>query len=343
MRDTCCMTRLLLAIVVGLALAATSGAGADAAKRYRVAFVTDVGGVHSDLMQENVAALRRAVRDFDVEVRIVVQPVRTSWTSTFRGLARQRYDLVMATFPSQSRAAVAAARAYPRQRFVLADTRRAELRARLGAPVPANVQSLSAREEEIGFVVGYLAGLVERRRRGSDAVGSVGGWDVEPVNRFIAGYQAGARRASPSVRHLNGYAFSFGDPDLCERIANSQIAKGVGVVFNVAGGCGLGGLAAAGKHGIWGIGVDVDQSELGDHVLTSAVKDVGLMTYRTVELLVQGRLETGGDTRLGLREGVLRLGRVSSRVPRPLVKKTLEIRRAVSSGRITDIPTTLAD
>ena len=32
-----------------------------------------------------------------------------------------------------------------------------------------------AREEEIGFVVGYLAGLVERQRPGPDAVGSVGG------------------------------------------------------------------------------------------------------------------------------------------------------------------------
>ncbi|MBA2641793.1 MAG: BMP family ABC transporter substrate-binding protein, partial [Actinobacteria bacterium] len=188
------------------------------------------------------------------------------------------------------------------------------------------------------------AGLVERRRAGRDAVGSVGGWDdVGSVERFIAGFRAGARRASPSIRLLNGYSFNFSDPDPCERIADAQIAKGVGVVFDVAGECGLGALSAARNHRVWGIGVDQDQSALGPHILTSAVKDVGLMTYRTIELLVQGRLETGGDTLLGLREGVLRLGRVNPRVPRRLVDRTLEIQRAVASGRITGIPTTVGN
>ncbi|MBA2642175.1 MAG: BMP family ABC transporter substrate-binding protein, partial [Actinobacteria bacterium] len=174
-----------------------------------------------------------------------------------------------------------------------------------------------------------------------DAVGSVGGWNAGSVDRFIAGYRAGARRASPSIRLLNGYAFNFWDPDPCERIASGQIAKGVGVVFSVAGGCGLGTLAAARRHRVFGIGVDIDQSALGPYVLTSAVKDVGLITYLTIELLVQGRLDTGGDTTLGLREGVLRLGRVSPRVPRALIERTLEIERRIASGRIKGIPTTV--
>jgi len=50
-------------------------------------------------------------------------------------------------------------------------------------------------------------------------------------------------------------------------VALSQIAKGSRVVFQVAGVCGLGALEAASEHGIWGIGVDVDQSHLGQHIL----------------------------------------------------------------------------
>jgi basic membrane protein A len=245
----------------------------------------------------------------------------------------------MAAFPNQKPAVLAAARAYPDQRFVLGDTRAP--RSRKGWP--ANVQGLSAREEEIGFVVGYLAGLVERRRPGRDAVGSVGGFPIGAVERFIAGFRAGARRASPSIRLLNDYSFNFWDPEPCRRIADAQIAKGAGVVFDVAGACGLGALVAARNHRVFGIGVDQDQSALGPHILTSAVKDVGLMTYRTIELLVQGRLETGGDTRLGLREGVLRLGRVSPRVPRSLVERALEVQRAIVSERIPAIPTTRGD
>lgn len=338
MRDTCRMTRFLVVVALGLALTAASGSGAEGAKRYRVAFVADVGGVKPPIMQQHLAGLRRAVRDFDVEVRIVVQPVRTSYTSTFEGLARQRYDLVISPFGSQMGAVLAAAATYPDQRFVVGDIRMAEV----GVRWPANVQSVTARDEEVGFVVGYLAGLVERERSGPDAVGSVGGAKIPVVDRFIAGYRAGARRANPSIRVLNGYA-NFWDPDVCGRVAGAQIAKGIGVVFNVAGFCGLGTLAAARKHRIWGIGVDQDQSALGPHILTSAVKDLGLVTYRTIELLVQGRLETGGETLLGLREGVLRLGRVSPRVPRRLVKRTLALQRAIASGRIWEIPVTLED
>ena len=328
------MTRLLASVVLGFALTAWAGSGADAAKRYRVAFVADPGGVGAPIMQQNIGGLRRAARDFGVEIRIVVQPVRTSFTSTFKELARQRYDLVMSAFPNQLDAVLVAARAYPEQRFLVRDTGG-------GAPWPANVQGLRAREEEIGFVVGYLAALVERRRPGPDAVGSVGGWTTGSVDRFIAGYRAGARRASPGIRLLNTYAYNFWDPDPCRRIAEAQIAKGVGVVFNVAGECGFGTLAAARKHRVWGIGVDQDQSRLGPHILTSAVKDVGLMTYRAIQLLVQDRLETGNDTALGVKEGVLRLGRVSPRIPPALVEQTRRIERAIASGRIKGIPTTV--
>jgi basic membrane protein A and related proteins len=338
------MPRFFACVVLGLALAASAGSRADAAKQYRVAFVADVGGVGAPIMQQNVAGLRRAFRDLDVEIRVVVQPVRTSWTSTFTQLARQRYDLVMAAHPIQTHAVLAAARAYPQQRFLVGDSRVDQTGAVPGPGVwPANVQGLTAREEEIGFVVGYLAGLVEHRRPGRDVVGSVGGWDTGSVNRFIAGYRAGARRASRRIRFLNTYAYNFSDPDPCERIAEGQIAKGAGVVFNVAGECGFGTLAAARKHGVWGIGVDQDQAGLGPHILTSAVKDVELMTYRTIELLAQDRLETGRDTTLGLREGVLRLGRVSPRIPPALVRQTRRIERAIASGRIADIPTTVGE
>ena len=45
-------------------------------------------------------------------------------------------------------------------------------------------------------------------------------------------------------------------------------------MFQVAGGCGLGALEAAGEDNVWGVGVDTDQSAEGPQVLTSAVKKV---------------------------------------------------------------------
>ena len=56
-----------------------------------------------------------------------------------------------------------------------------------------------------------------------------------------------------------GYSDDFTDASKCAAIARSQIARGAGTVFNVAGACGLGTLRAARRAGIWGIGVDSDQ------------------------------------------------------------------------------------
>ena len=42
-------------------------------------------------------------------------------------------------------------------------------------------------------------------------------------------------------------------------MAENQIAQGAQVLFQVAGGCGIGTLKAADEANKWGIGVDVDQ------------------------------------------------------------------------------------
>ena len=66
-----------------------------------------------------------------------------------------------------------------------------------------------------------------------------------PVDRFIAGYQAGAKAALPGVKVLNGYSHDWEDVARCKELALNQIADGAGVVFQVAGGCGLGALDAS--------------------------------------------------------------------------------------------------
>jgi basic membrane protein A len=188
-----------------------------------------------------------------------------------------------------------------------------------------------------------LAGLVERRTGARPAVGSVGGLKVAQIDRFIAGYQAGARRAAPGIATLNGYAGGFlaSQRAKCRNVALAQIARGAGIIFPVAGACGLGALRAAEQKGVWGIGVDVDQSSLGRHILTSAVKHVDAAIFETVRAAQRNRLALGTTTVLGVREGAVGLARISPRVPRALVSKVERVRGLIASGRLRDIPTTL--
>jgi basic membrane protein A len=327
--------RPLVALFAALTLVALSGSEANAAKQYRVVFLEGPDPAYRIALQ-HVAGMRRAVRDFEVAGQVVHLPIRMSPASTLRTLAR-RNDLVI-TGGDMGGFVADVAKSSPDTRFVVAETR-AEWWGL--SSWPDNVAGVVTRDEEIGFVVGYLAGLVERGRPGPDVVGSVGGIKVPPVDSLIAGYQAGARRASPGIRTLNDYSNDFADPGNCRPVAAAQIAKGAGVVFNVAGGCGLGTLAAARAARVWAIGVDQDQSALGPHILTSAVKRFDVRVHSLVEQLVEGRLQTGRDTSLGLREGVLDLGKVSRQVSRRTLEQVLAIQRRIESGRLQGIPTTV--
>ncbi len=165
-------------------------------------------------------------------------------------------------------------------------------------------------------------------------ISAVGGIPFSGVKRWIVGYRAGARKADPAITVQIGYSDNFTNPAKCRRVALSQIAKGSGVVFNVAGGCGLGALAAAKAEGVWGIGVDVDQSFLGPHILTSAVIRLDRGVFTVVQRLVRGRLAPDRDSVFDLRNGGVGLGRVSPKVDRSFLRRLEKIRRAIVAGKI---------
>ena len=144
---------------------------------------------------------------------------------------------------------------------------------------------------------------MERSRPGPDVVGVVGGETLPSVQDFVIGFRAGALRASPRATVLVDYSGDFTVPPLCAAVARRQIARGAGVLFDVAGGCGIGTLRAAKAAGVWAIGVDEDRSALGPHILTSVLKryDRGLATL--MRQARDDRLVLGRTTELGLRAG----------------------------------------
>ena len=137
-----------------------------------------------------------------------------------------------------------------------------------GTPLFKNVEGLTYAANEAGCLVGVLAAK-EAQKMGKNIIGAVGGLKIPPVDIWIAGYRYCAQKAVPGTKVLVGYSQDFVATDKCHTVAQNQIAQGAQVLFQVAGGCGLGTLKAADEAGIWGIGVDVDQYALGKRVLTS--------------------------------------------------------------------------
>jgi basic membrane protein A len=205
---------------------------------------------------------------------------------------------------------------------------------------PKNVVGLLFKEQQVGYLVGYL-GALSAKRKGAKAISAVGGFKQPPVDRYIAGFRAGAQRAVPGIKVTWGYSQDWDNQAKCKELALSQIAHGSAVVFQVAGGCGLGALDAAREKGVWGIGVDADQSFLGPYVLTSAKKGVDSAVFLTIKALTNGTFTGGRNSVFGLDQDGVGLGTVSPRANRADVKATLDIEKEIIAGKIATIPTHL--
>ena len=160
-----------------------------------------------------------------------------------------------------------------------------------------NVSPLFFKEQEAGCLVGAVAGQMEMDGKtkvskllGASSIGAVGGIPVPAVTRYIAGYKFCAKKVDPAVKVYINYSQDFTDTAKCKDAALAQINQHqVDIVFQVAGGCGIGALDAANSKGVFGIGVDADQGYLYPSVITSALKRVDSAVYDIIDLTEKGQ------------------------------------------------------
>ena len=103
-------------------------------------------------------------------------------------------------------------------------------------------------------------------------------------------------------------------------MAENEISQGAYVLFQVAGGCGLGTLKAAAEHNLWGIGVDKDQYKDSKRVLTSGVKRVDNGVYQAVQKVKDGKFLGGGNLLFNLKNGGMSVGKINPAVPKAYIK-----------------------
>src|SRR4051794_40846439 len=307
-----------------------------AAKAIKVGLITDLGQLNDNGFNEGAYnGLKRAERVLGVKGRVVESASAADYVPNMSTLAKQGYDLIIGVGFAQGDAIGTVAKKYPGTKFAIVDVDQASLKGK-----PANVVGLLFREEQVGYLAGYLAAL-EAKRAGANRISAVGGFKEPPVDRYIAGYQAGARAAVPGIVVKWGYSQDWDDQAKCKELALNQIAAGSKVVFQVAGGCGLGALLAAKEQKVWGIGVDGDQSFLGPHVLTSALKGVDSAVFLTSKSVQDGMFKGGTNSVFGLDQDGVGLGKFSPLASKMDIAATKKIEQQIADGTITNIPTTL--
>ena len=252
-------------------------------------------------------------------------------------LARQNYDVTIGVGFLLADGVNTVARQFPDANFAIIDysvMAAPFTDAKKNVATPDNVRGLTFATNENSYLIGCMAAMMAKAAGGEQVISAVGGLDIPTVSIFIAGYQDGAKACNPGIKVLVGFSQDFGAQDKCKELALNQIAQGSQAVFQVAGGCGLGALDAAKEKGKWGIGVDKDQSDLGPHILTSAVKRVDVAVFDTVKAIQEGTYEGGADALFNLENEGVALGTTSDKVTQDILDKVDELKQQIIDGTI---------
>ncbi len=311
------------------------GGGSSEKKAIKTGLVTDIGGLNDRSF--NFLAnkgLEDAKSKLGVTGRVFLSKSNGDYIPNLQTSAQQQNDLTVSVGFLMGDATATVAKKFPQNNFAIVDFSAAALKGK-----PTNVEGLLFKEQEAGYLAGYLAGLWAKDNN-ADTVSTVGGQKIPPVDHYIAGFQKGATDANPSIKTLNGYSQDFVDQAKCKEIALNQIAQGSKVVFQVAGQCGLGALDAAKEKKVQGIGVDADQSYLGPHILTSALKKVDVAVFDAIKSAQDGKFKGGSDVIASVKSGGIGLGKLGP-AGQKYADQIKKVQDDIASGKISNIPDTV--
>tara|TARA_B100001123_G_C15245419_1_gene1000682 strand:- start:24 stop:1001 length:978 start_codon:yes stop_codon:yes gene_type:complete len=245
-----------------------------------------------------------------------------------RKVADRGATLIVAMGFAQADAVAAIAPQYPDINFVAVDV--------CWVDDPAgNIYQACYLEHEGSFLVGMIAAMASK----TGTIGFVGGMDIPLIRKFQGGYEQGALHVNPNIKILANMTGTtpeaWNDPDRGAELTRGQIDGGADVVYQAAGGTGIGVLQAAADAGIYGIGVDTNQNWMHPgSMLTSMLKRLDLTIFVQAEKTAAGTFESGVHF-LGLADGMVGYATEDGQVTAEMQSAVEAAAAEIVSGAIT--------
>jgi basic membrane protein A len=299
------------------------GGGGAAAEELRVGLAYDTGGRGDRSFNDSAyAGASAAVEALDGELQeFSPNEDASNRAEGLAGLAEQGFDPVIAVGFNYDDVIAEVAPQFPDTTFAQVDGSNAD-----GAKGD-NVTGLIFAEEQGSFLAGVAAALKSE----SGHIGFVGGVQSPLIQKFEAGYVAGAQAVNPQITIDRQYIspagdFSgFSDPARGQIVAQGMYDAGADIVYHAAGGSGVGVFQAAAASGNRAIGVDSDQyltvtdPALQAVIMTSMLKRVDNAVEQFINDYAEGNVQGATD------------------VPNDLSTEGIDL--ATSGGFIDDIQT----
>jgi basic membrane protein A len=324
------------AAVAALALvAAGCGGGGGGASTtttqkssFKAALISDIAGFNDNGFNKNqLKGLNQAATNLGITAISKVSHSSSDYQPNYNAAIREGANIVVAAGYLLGDTMKKFAKQFPKVDFAITDD-----------PVSAvggykNEMGLTYATQEGGCLVGVLAAKMAQQM-GGNTIGAVGGIKIPPVDSYIAGYQYCANKAVPGTKTITQYSNSFTAQDKCSAVAQNEMGQGAKVLFQVAGGCGIGALTAAGNAGKWGIGVDADEYGVAKNILTSAIKKTDVGVYDAVRSAAKGKFRGGTDLLLNLKNNGVGVGKISPKVPKSWIALMNTYKSQIISGKL---------
>ncbi|MCR9135867.1 MAG: BMP family ABC transporter substrate-binding protein [Alphaproteobacteria bacterium] len=206
-----------------------------------------------------------------------------------------------------------------------------------------NVASVVFAEHEGSYLAGALAAQVTAdtsiKGINEDAViGVIGGVKAPGIDKFIVGFIQGAEAINPDIKVLVAYSDSFGDPAKGQQMAKAMFDDGADIVYQVAGGTGIGIIEAAKAEGHYAIGVDTDQDSMAPgNVLTSMIKRVDVAVEDIIVNYADGKFPGGEVMDFGLAQNGVALSDMThtkDMIPAAYLEKVDALKADIIAGKI---------
>jgi basic membrane protein A and related proteins len=307
----------------GSSTSSSSASGSN----FKVGLVTDIGGLNDHGFNHLAyGGLQQAESQLGIKGTVLQSSSGADYIPNLTKLAQSGDNLVIAVGFLMAAPLEKVATQYPKVHFAIIDSP--------GGTAPdtaKNIEGIDFAEQQAGYPAGYLAGLY-MKKNGFTTASSVGGQSIPPVDLYIAGFQAGVQAADPGAKLVNAYSQNFTDESACKELALNQINAGSKVVFQVAGGCGLGVISAGVSTKTQVIGVDADQSYLSSSfVLTSAEKKVNTGVFTAIKDLMAGKFSS--NLQEDINNGGVGIGKIDA-AGMPFASKINSIIAQMKSGKI---------
>jgi basic membrane protein A len=278
----------------------------------KVLLITGTGGLGDEGFNDaGYEGAQRAVEDFGIELDLVEPQEMAEFEPQYRSAASSgEYLLIVGLGFAQEDAANRIAEEFPEQNIATIDS----------ASGQPNVQGVLFREQENAFLAGILAAHVTQQTEleginEDKVIGIVLGIDAPHVRRYAVSYEAGAKTVDPEMEVLVGVVGDFQDQAKAKELSLAQIDQGADIIYQVAGGAGLGVFTAAEEQGVYAIGEGLNQNPLHpEFIVASTYKRMGDAVYDAIEAALNGEF-VGGDQLYGFSEGYLIVDLEGSEVP----------------------------